>query len=200
MNPLTRLEETLSPDLARWLHAAEGDLSLAWRTCPRPDWLIQIALSLGVDRSLVVHAALEVAVDAVARHRIADLRPRRALMTALGWIDGRAPGTETWAHGFAANEVAEALEGPARHAAHAAACVAFACDDQADEAYYAHRAYAALAVRHAASALDPARCCVTIRDRIPLAVVLERFDVASRPPPPLPLGLDPAEISDSFYC
>ncbi|GAB5547964.1 MAG: hypothetical protein SangKO_077240 [Sandaracinaceae bacterium] len=200
MNPIARLEETLPTDVARWIHAAEGDLSRAWRNCPRPDWLVQIALAVRVDRSLVVHAALEVATDAVARHPISDLRPRRALMTALQWVGGRVPGTQCWAHGFAATEVAETLEGPAADAAYAAAFVAFACDDQADDSFYAHRAYAALAMTHAATTLELSRACQTIRERIPLPVVLERFEVASRPPPPLPLGLDPAEISDSFYC
>jgi hypothetical protein len=201
MHPVNRLRAALPADASRWLGSHGADLAAAWRACPQPDWLLRMSISVDLDRSLLVHAAADLAGEALAAHRVADLRPRQALTTALRWIAGRAESSEAWAVGFAASEVADRFEGPAADAIRAASHAAFACDDRADAAFYAHRAYAARAATHAARAIgDPERAADVVRHRIPLSAFLAAFDVASRPPPPLRGAEAQAPPSDSFYC
>lgn len=206
----------LPADARDWLLPHGDDLASAWRSCPRADWLLHIGLAVELGRGHLVQAASDLATDALAARPIADLRPRRALLTTLEWLSGRSDGPRAWAAGFAAMQVADALEAaidpaeggsdPRRghliaEAVRAVACVAFACDDRADAAYYAHQAYAARAARHAAAATsDAGRAVDRVRARIPLSIVLSAFDIASRPPPPMPELASSDPITDSFYC
>lgn len=200
MYPIRALAAELPEELAGWL-TGHTDLAAAWRECPRPEWLLHIALSLNVERRLLVHAAAELAAEAALAGRGADLRPRRALRTALLWLDGRAEGSTAWAHGFAAMEAADGLEGRAADAARAAACVAFACDERADASFYAISAHAARAVCFAASALsDPAHSADRVRELVPLATVLAAVELASRPARRLPVEAPAGPVTDSFYC
>lgn len=201
MNATTRLKAHLPAELASWLGASGDDVASAWRTCPHAHWLIHLAAAVGVDRGLLVHAAADVANAAVAARQPSSERAKSALRTAQAWLDGRARSPVAWASGFAAAEAADAEENPAiASALRSAAFVAFACDDDADASYYAHQGYAAKAAEEAARALrDAATAATRVRARIPLAVFLDAFEIASQPPPPL-ADVDPDATTDSFYA
>lgn len=202
MDVTGHLEAHLPADVAAWLEGRGDDLSQAWRSCTHGHWLIHMAAVARVDRVLLVHAAADVAGAALARRHATDERAARALRTALAWVDGRTRSAAAWACGFAAVEAADAEPDPCVAAAlRAAAFVAFACDDDADASFYAHRAYAAKAVEQAALALgsDGPTPAALVRARIPLRAFVSAFEVASRPPPPLP-DVDPDAITDSFYA
>ncbi len=199
MDATSCLEQHLPAELAAWLEHHEDPRS-AWETCPRADWLVRLATAVEVDRALIVHAAADVAEAALRIAAPSDPTGRRARTVALAWLEGRASSSQAWAIGFAVTDAADAEEEPTRAAAlRAAACVAFACDDRADASFYAHRAYAAKVIEAAPlSAGDASRL---VRARIPLSSFLRAYDVASRPPPPLPEAEPDAErSSDSFYA
>ncbi len=189
-----------------------ANLADAWRGCERAEHLIALALSAGLGRALVVRAVAELVGDAMAAHArglaeqdaapVRDLRVHRALVTALDWVGGRADAKEAWAAGFAAAEAASAMNDPLREAgARAASCLAFACDEEADEAFYAHRGYLVQAVEHAHVLLgDAAAAAARVRAEIPLATFLEAVDRRTRMRSEIP-PVDPeAEATDSFYC
>jgi hypothetical protein len=202
MNATPRLTENLPSTLVRWLEGRD-DLAQAWRTCPSASWLIHLALAVELDRALIVQAAVDVVSSAITSAAPADMHALRALRVARAWLDGRAQPTEAWAAAFAASEAAEVEPDPKRAAViRAASLVAFACDDRAEPAYYAHRADAARAVELADGALadDTAGTppAAWIRARIPLPTVLSALAKASEPPPPMPDDSDPADRA--FYA
>jgi hypothetical protein len=198
------MQTHLPEECAKWLDSLGGDLSEAWRVCPRADWLLAMALAAAVDRTLVVHAAHEIASAALARRVPEGPSANRALRLALAWIEGRATSSEAWAGGFSAMEAADRVSDDAALSAaiRAAAFVAFACDDLADATFYLHRSYASKAAEQAAIALegDEVSWAAHVRARIPLATFLAAYEVASQPPPPNPEGEGEEEPpSDGFY-
>ncbi len=202
MNAASRLKSYLPADVAEWLSSCEDDLAEAWNGCARADWLLHMAAAVEVDRGMVVQAAHDLASLAVAARDPDGERSTSALRHTLAWIEGRARSSHAWASAFAAAEAAEREEDPLVAAAmRAAAFVAFACDDDADASFYAHRAYAAKAAEQVALALPPdaIRAAVVVRARIPLQVFLDAYEVASQPPPPIP-DVDPDATTDSFYA
>lgn len=183
MTATRELRRRLPPEIANWLRPYGDDLRRAWRECPHAEWLVHLALHAGVSRTTVVHAVAELVSAAIAARRVPDLRVNRALVTTLRWLGGRALGGEAWAAGFAASDAAKGLtDDRDAAAASAAGCLAFACDEEADDGFYAHRAYAAAAAAQATLALDaPELAAETIRSYVPLSVVLSR--ISERPPP-----------------
>ncbi|MCB9592462.1 MAG: hypothetical protein H6719_07000 [Sandaracinaceae bacterium] len=183
MSAIRELRHRLPAEIGTWLRPFDEDLATAWRSCPRADWLVHIALQLGVGRTTVVHATAELVSAAVASRRVPDLRVNRALVITLKWLSGRALGSEAWAAGFSATDIADGLSDQRdAAAARAAGCLAFACDDDADPGFYAHRAYAAAAAAHATVALDAVDDAADrVRSFVPLHLVLDR--VADWEPP-----------------
>lgn len=200
MDAVARLKEHLPSDCAHWLDSF-ADVAEAWRACPRPDWLLSMALAVGVDRSLAVHAAADLASAALAHRAPEDPSANRALRLALAWIEGRSTSSEAWASGFSAMEVADrSTDAPLTSSMRAAAFLAFACDDRADAVFYAHRGYAAKAAEQAVLALgDEPKWATHVRARIPLATFLSAFRIASIPPPPIPEDEGADVPSDGFY-
>ncbi len=165
-----------------------------WQVGPRGDWMVRAALESGVDRLPVVTAAVHCAALA-ARQRGAHPTAERALTAAVSWLHGHATSAECWAAGFAANSVADELASPhLASGARASAAAAFACDWEASIAYYAERAHAAEATRHAVQALGHPNAegivAAIVRDAIPYSLIaLELREVLSQssfPPPPAP--------------
>lgn len=190
------LQGPLGGEVGRWLDTYGRDLDRAFAECRRGDWLVRIAMALGVDRKVIVLAAADAAALALRRTRHAgDLRPVRAVEAALAWARGEGGPADAWAAGFSASQAAEELAGTqplASEAALAAAAAAFACDPRADDAYYAQRAYAADAIEHAMRAygVDRAvgqqRCLDVARERITLGLLTSAVRRAStRPPAPV---------------
>lgn len=207
MDAAARFRHHLPAECVVWLDAclddgrAAGDLAAAWRACPKAEWLLAMALAVEVERSLAVHAAADITAAALSRRAPLDPNASRALKLALRWIEGRATSSEAWASGFSAMEAADRCGDPEVAAAtRAAAFLAFACDDRADAAFYAHRGYAARAAEQAAAALggDERTWAAHVRARIPLANFLSAFDVASQPPPPF-AEVEQEIPSDGFY-
>lgn len=183
-----------------------GDLATAWRHCPKAEWLMRMALAGGVGRATVVRAGAELVSDAIATSRarrgaVADIRVQRALLSSLAWVGGRESAKKAWALGFGANESAEQHDDPMQaSAARAASCIAFACDEDADDVFYAHRGYVVKAVEHAANVVGVDTAADRVRAEIPLAAFLEAVasgtEVRLAHPPLTPV----AESTDSFYC
>ncbi|MCB9617145.1 MAG: hypothetical protein H6722_32345 [Sandaracinus sp.] len=176
----------LPDDLQTWL---EGQTSFeeAWALCERPDWLVALALSASIDRHLVVAASC----DVLERARLTAELPE-AFQLAKGWTRGQVDGRACWAAGFRAAAAAKvASDAASRLAAKASASLAFACDTEADDGYYASRAHAAEAVMLAATTIDSnerVRLAQHVRRRIPVEAVREGLEGLGRrrssmPPP-----------------
>jgi hypothetical protein len=183
----------LGGEVGRWLDTHGRDVARAFEECRRADWLLRIAMTLGVDRRLIVLAAADCAGLAVKRTRQLDLRPARAVLAATKWATGECGPADAWAAGFGASHAAEeiAADAPlASEAALAAAAAAFACDPRADDSYYAQRAYAADAVDHAVRAyglesnVGRQRCLDIARARITVTLLTSAVSRASSRPPP----------------
>lgn len=52
--------EGASEDIAGWAEPFGDDLGALWQGCPRGDWLLAIAVRLGIDRAPIAEAAIEV--------------------------------------------------------------------------------------------------------------------------------------------
>lgn len=202
MTAMKELRRAVPPELATWLTPYREDLPRAWRECPSAEWLAHIALRLGVRRAPLVRATMQLVSSAVGIRRPPDLRPNHAIVITGKWLTGNALSYDAWAAGFAAAEAADALPDPIdAAAARAAACLAFACDDDADGAFYAHRAYAAAAGRHAASVLGgEGDAADALRSALPLTHVLQAYaqstlpSTAQHPRVPAPLERTPGPI------
>jgi len=203
MSAMKELRRAVPEELAHWITPYGEDLPRAWRECPSAEWLAHIALRLGVRRTPLVRATMELVSSAVGARRPPDLRPNHAIVIAGKWLGGNALSYDAWAAGFAAAEAADALADPIdAAAARAAACLAFCCDDDADDAFYAHRAYAATAGRHAAVALGSEGAAADrMRAALPLTHVLQAYahsaltpQTLSHPQIPPPLERTPGPI------
>ncbi|UJR79317.1 hypothetical protein [Sandaracinus amylolyticus] len=182
----------LDGEVGRWLDTYDRDVRRAFEECRRGDWLVRIAMSVGVARPLVVIAAADAASIAIKRTRPSDLRPGRAVLTATKWARGECGPADAWAAAFAATQAAEDIAKESvlvSEAALAAAAACFACDPRADDAYYAQRAYAAQALDHAVRAFGTEahvgrqRCLEATRERITLDVLASAVSRASVLPP-----------------
>lgn len=195
MTPLSRLVARLPQDVVEALEP-RGSPAEVWERSEDGAHLLWLALAAGVERRLVVGCALSIAERALAAARPSDMRPARALKVADAWLRGVASGSEAWAAGFAAMQAAEASAEPDKSPAiRAAASVAFACDDLADDAYYALTGYCARAAEHASEHLAPADAAACVRARVPSALFEACVERASRP-----LSLAPElEPLDGFY-
>jgi hypothetical protein len=202
MDASAHLTSSLPADLGRWLEAQGEDLGRAWRDCPHARWLLSLALAVELDRALIVRAAAELASAALAGRDEVDPSALSALRTALAWLDGRANASEAWACGFSASAAAAREADPAvADAIHAAAFVAFACDDKADATFYAHRGYATKAAEAAERVLAGAPTAADrVRARIPVTAFLEALATVSRRSTTTESGESEVEITDSFYA
>jgi hypothetical protein len=176
----------LPDDLQTWL-GSHGSFDEAWASCDRLEWLVALALSASVDRHLVVAASCDVLERAKLRAELPD-----AFQLAKGWTRGQVDGRACWAAGFRAAALAKSTTDlSTRLAAKASASLAFACDTEADDGYYASRGHAAEAVMLAASTLsanDRAVLAQHLRRRIPLDAVRRGLEGLGRrrssiPPP-----------------
>src|SRR3990167_49837 len=111
----------------------------AWNNCPRGDWMLWIALKLGVNIKILtlakVHCALTV------RHLMKDKRSIKALEVALKFANNKATLKELKIAANVANVAADAAADDADVAAYAANTAANADNAAYDAAYAA--AYAA---------------------------------------------------------
>lgn len=165
----------LAGGIAEWAATEPRSLMVAWATCPRGEWLLQLASQLGLERKLVVRAAADVAAF-VAPLLAGEPHGERALAAANGWLAGTTRSAECWAAAMEAAHRADAIEtldAATAHALRAAAALAFACDGAADPAYWASRAYVADVGHHVARAhLDGSTrahrdCADIVRERLP---------------------------------
>lgn len=81
-----------------WSRGQGGSLGDVWRVCPRPDWLVELALKAGVDRKIVRQAVADCvgAIDSFAEAPSVALR-QRALEVADAWVVGDRAGDEVCA-------------------------------------------------------------------------------------------------------
>lgn len=185
---LSRLE--IAGLAAEWAETEERSLAVAWATCPRGDWLLDIVAHLELDRRAIVRAASDCVLLALP-HAAAEPAARAAWEIARRWIDRQANGAECWAAGAAARQLAETLGSSAPRTAaalSAAAALAFACDDRAEAAFWAQRAYVAECAAHAAaanaqgSAAAARRTADLVREHFPFESVAKPIALASRTP------------------
>jgi hypothetical protein len=170
-------------DAVAW---AEGkSLSVAWRTCQRGDWLLWLACRANVDRKLIVRATCDVAKTTLKYIPAGELRPAKAIDTALAWCAGQATLAEVRqsaaaayaaaAYAAYAADAADAAAAAAADAADAAAAyAAYAADaDAADAAAaYAAAAYAAYAA-DAARKKSLHKSAIIIRKHISAAMIAQ---------------------------
>lgn len=174
-----------------WVASTPGTPAEIWATCPRGDWLLYLATSLGVDRRGVVLAACDCA-ETTTPHLKGSTRwaAHAALEVARRWARGEATEAEVHAAVDQAFDVEDTVypvgaEAGAFRAAILAAdavvhvvCAAAASDSAAQSAAYAaaviggSRFTAAFASAYGA-ALVPARLRAAdlVRARIPWATV-----------------------------
>ena len=152
------------------------DLSTAWNTCERADWMLWL-LGKMVDkpgwqtRSVLVKAACDCAETALRCVPKGETRPLVAIETARRWARGQASITGVMVARAAAAD-ADAAAYAAADAAYAAAAAAAAADADAaaaDAAYAADAAAAAAAYADATAKLSShTTMCALIRQRIPV--------------------------------
>lgn len=197
----------MEPDLVQWARSQRAELPRLWAGCPRGDWLLGLAIGVGIDRRAVVRAAADCVRMAQRALPPEEHRAVRAIHEAERWVRGEATGPECMAAAFAAcTDGSE--EDPVAEAIRAAAALAFGCDADADDAYYASTAYAADAVRHAAHCHPSGRiaghrvCAELVRSHIDGADVVELVRPALRasglPPPNLRPGGGSGVIPTGF--
>jgi hypothetical protein len=145
--------------------AAYPDPRDAWDHCPRGDWLLWVAVKLGVDHRLVVLAACDCARTALRHVPPGEDRPRLAIETAEAWCRGEVTDREVRAEtaDYAAN-AAWAAAWAATHAIHAwaattAAHVAAGATTATTHATYATYADAARAAAAADAAAAANAAC-----------------------------------------
>ena len=164
-------------ELLAWVDQG-WDVRALWRTCPRADWLLRLALVARIDRRSIVGAALRCVVHSVRSQTVVDNSAQQAINQVRRWVaegpdaiagrpgsgddapaDRRAGGVRgsrsaarCWAAAAAATAAAAERSSQdlgVGHTTLAAAALAFACDERADDSYYERRAHAAEAVAHA---------------------------------------------------
>ena len=165
----------LAGGIAEWAAEEPRSLMVAWATCPRGEWLLQVAAQLDLERTQVMRAAAD-ATSLIAPLLVDDPIGTRALAAAHGWLAGTTRAAECWAAATDAAHRAELIDAdePATaHALRSVAALAFGCDGAADAAYWASRAYVADVAHHVARAHGPAStrahrdCADIVRDHLP---------------------------------
>jgi len=182
-----------SDELRAWLDVADRDIERAFRGCPRGEWLAKLLVAARVERPLLVYAATGAARAACTHARVADARTAQAIAAARSWAEGDATGAECWAAGCAAAQAAVDLQAASPEqacAAASAAATAFACDGEADDAFWAERGYVVEAVTKAAGAWGEnvaegaSALAEVLRTYIPLAELLEAARASTAPVAP----------------
>ncbi len=151
----------------------------AWETCPDARWMLHAAVTVGVDRRLVVRATCACARTVLDRVPAGEERPRRAIETAEAWTRGKATVDQVQQAAYAAFYAANAsyASDAAAYAAFCASDASYAADaaaasdaSDASDASYA----AAYAASNAASARPRAlaRLAELVRGEIATLVVL----------------------------
>lgn len=113
----------------QWLAAAGAQADLVdfarpytafaqlWEECPRGDYLLAMAVRLGVETPLLVQAACACAELALVHLPEADERPRAALAAASAWSRGQLSAELCTGHKSALAQLLEAAGDPAAGAA-----------------------------------------------------------------------------------
>ncbi len=112
----------LCPIAQHWARGRKADED-AWVACPHPDWLLTIAVRIGVDRRLLVAALCDCAETALPHLPAGETRPAEAIRVARQWTQGEASTSEVRA---AADRAAPALDGGTASGAAARAAYATA--------------------------------------------------------------------------
>src|SRR3990167_9509497 len=133
-------------DAAKYYDACKSSKE-AWNNCPRGDWMLWIALKLGVNIKILTLAKVHCALT--MKHLIKDKRSIKALEVALKFANNKATLKELKIAANVANVAADAAADDADVAAYVANTAADAAADAADDAADA-AAYAADAAANAA--------------------------------------------------
>jgi hypothetical protein len=182
---------TAGPDaaaLAAWAASEARSAGVAWATCPRPEFLLRLAASLGLPRREVIAAAAAV-VERLHPVLSSDADLVRAMAAVARFVDGGGRSADCWAAAYGlARRADEASQRPAHDpivvaSLRAVAALALACDADADDAYWSQRASVAEAAAHAAAALEA--CGVrarevadAVRERLPYERVARAIRLA----------------------
>lgn len=116
-------------ELAEWASGFGDNLERAWNECPRGDWLIGLAMALGVPVRHLLPAVAGLVSQAVHRVPETEPRPAEALRMAERWVQGMSTGAECMKAREAALAAAGTLGLVASAAARATAALAEAASD-----------------------------------------------------------------------
>ena len=100
------VEMAACSEAVRWART-QPSFAVAWRTCERGDWMLWLAVQMGVRRELV-WVACQVARTALKYVPTGEDRPRIAIETAEAWARGEATTGEVRAAAAAASYAADA--------------------------------------------------------------------------------------------
>jgi hypothetical protein len=175
-------------DALNWAEGRHVD-EAAWLACERGDWLMWLAVRIGVPRPLIVLAACDCARLALPLVPEGESRPLRAIEVAEAWAlgDQTVSREDCWAAYAYAATASAAAAATAYASAAAAAAAATAYASAAAAAAYAasadaSAAYAASADASAAAAYAASAAVArAVRERITWRDVESALDVYLRP-------------------
>src|SRR3990167_8738911 len=183
-------------DAAKYYDACKSSKE-AWNNCPRGDWMLWIALKLGVNIKILTLAKVHCALT--MKHLIKDKRSIKALEVALKFANNKATlkelkiaanvanvaadaaADDADVAAYVANTAADAAADAAAHAADVAAYAADAAADAADVAAYAANTAnaaadaAAYAVNAAANAAYDVADAAKIKNQLKTANVCRKY-------------------------
>lgn len=115
-------------EVAVWVRQGKHDLASAWLECKRADWMLWLAVRLGLDHKQIVRAAC--ACARIGLKYTDDPRVAACIETTLRWCDGTASIEEVNDAASAANRA----EASARYVVWAATNATWAAQDAAASA------------------------------------------------------------------
>ena len=168
-------------DAAKYYDACKSSKE-AWNNCPRGDWMLWIALKLGVNIKILTLAKVHCALT--MKHLIKDKRSIKALEVALKFANNKATLKELKIAANVANVAADAAADDADVAAYVAntaadvantAAYAVNAAANADNAAYAAADAAAYAVNAAANAAYDVADAAKIKNQLKTANICRKY-------------------------
>jgi hypothetical protein len=116
-------------EIAEWASGFGDNLERAWNECPRGDWLMGLAMALGVPVKELLPAVADLVSQVLPKLPAGEQRPEQALRAAERWARGESTGADCLRARDAALAASGTLGLVASAAARATAALAQAASD-----------------------------------------------------------------------